>query len=345
MEFIKVNIKNIIIGVLIVLVVVAGAVIICLVKKEKKDDVLSSVTGKVLVADATYVLIEDDNGEDYLVNNIKGVYNVGDEVKFYYYESDLSDEDSLKSIKIQDEDLIKVALHEEEQDEEIIDNTVEQNNTVKSSTNNNSSTSSNQTNTNSSNKSEANTSSSTSTKSETSSQSQNSSSSNTSSNDSTSTTSADRAVLGYFEDLESDFNATSIKDSVKSGFITVVDFLFYDGTIKGYSFSQLTSSAKLKVLKMGLYFDSKIEKYFPGYKESISNTTSKVYTNIKEKIVRAYLTLTTSICASNSELCSSAKEGFGELKTNFGLTWSLIKDIAGDGITNLKSWYEIWSGK
>ena len=122
----------------------------------------------------------------------------------------------------------------------------------------------------------------------------------------------------------------------------MVDFLFYNGTIKGHTFNDLTSSAKLKVLSMALYFDSKIDKYFPGYKESISNTASKIYTNVKERIVKAYLTITTSICNANSELCNEAKSNFQELKNNFGLTWELLKDIAGDGLANLKNWYEIW---
>ena len=130
--------------------------------------------------------------------------------------------------------------------------------------------------------------------------------------------------------------------TLKSGFVTIVDFLFYNGTIRGYTFSDLTNTAKLKVLSLAMYFDTKIEQYFPGYKESISNTVNKIYTNVKTKIVEAYLNITAKVCTSNPELCAQAKEGFSELKNNFGLTWDLIKDIAGDGLANLKNWYEIW---
>ena len=94
-----------------------------------------------------------------------------------------------------------------------------------------------------------------------------------------------------------------------------------------------------------MYFDSKIDKYFPGYKESISSTASKAYTSVKSNIVKAYLNLTTKICSENEELCESAKNDFNVMKKSFGLTWSLIKDIAGDASDSIKSWYEIYSGK
>ena len=83
----------------------------------------------------------------------------------------------------------------------------------------------------------------------------------------------------------------------------------------------------------------------PIYKESISSTTKNIYTNIKGNIISVYLDITTTICNSNNELCASAKDGFQSLKKNFGLTFDLIKEIAGDGVSNLKNWYEIWSGK
>ncbi len=157
--------------------------------------------------------------------------------------------------------------------------------------------------------------------------------------------SADEDVLEYVEKLEKEFSASSIKEDLKNGFITVVDFIFYDGTIKGQKFKDLTLSAKLKVLNAALYFDEKIEKYFPDYKESITSTTNKVYTNIKNEIVKAYLDVATKVCETNGDACETAKKGFATMKKNFGLTWSLIKEIAGDGLDKLKSWYEIFSGK
>ncbi len=151
--------------------------------------------------------------------------------------------------------------------------------------------------------------------------------------------------MNYMNTLEVELNKPSLGESVKESFITLIDFIFYKGSIKGHTFNELSNSVKLKVLSSALYLDSKIDKYFPGYKESISSATKNIYTNVKTNIISVYLDITTTICNSNNELCDSAKDGFQSLKKNFGLTFDLIKEIAGDGISNLKNWYEIWSGK
>lgn len=324
MQLIKDNFKNILIVLLMLLFLGACATIFYLLKGQKTDD-LNKITGTVIVADSSYVIIEADK-EDYLISNIKGSYQVGDEVEFSYFSSDLSIDENPKKIIIQDEELIKKIEIEKP-------STNDKNDIDNNSNNQSNNEGANTTPNNNSNITSLNLPS-------------NDNQQSTNNHPSTNTdTSADAQVLNYFYDLQSDFNASNIKESIKSSFITVIDFLFYNGKINGYTFSELTNSAKLKVLSMALYFDNKIDKYFPGYKESISNTANKVYTNVKEKIVTTYLNLTTSICTNNLELCDEAKIGFNELKRNFGLTWSLIKDIAGDGIANLKNWYEIWSGK
>lgn len=311
--------KNIIIGSLILLLICLCVVIYILLTK--KDNKIIEMTGTVIVSDSKYVIVEHDN-EDYVISNIKGKYKVGDIVKFIYQESDLVINEEPKRLKITDEELIKTK-------DDSLDNKT-------NSVNNNTNSTNNESNTSSENKPSSNNANNSSI---------NNSTNSIKPNTNTNAKSADDEVLSYFNNLNNDFNASSIKDSVKSGFITVIDFLFYKGKIKGYTFSELSDSTKLKVLSLALYFDSKIEKYFPGYKESISSTTSKVYTNVKEMIVKTYLELTTTICSKNSELCATAKEGFNDLKNTFSLSWALIKDIAGDGISSLKNWYEIWSGK
>jgi len=145
-------------------------------------------------------------------------------------------------------------------------------------------------------------------------------------------------IINYVEDI----STNSTGDKLKSGFIKVVDFLFYNGEIYDKTFSELSNSAKIKIIELALKIDSKIDEYFPGYKESISNTTTKVYTNIKTKLVTLYLDTTVKICNNNPTLCEDAKEGLEELKKNFGLTWDFIKDISGIGLTKLKDWYEVW---
>lgn len=333
--------KNILIIILSSALIIAIIAIFILLFNNKETSQNLELQGKVIIVGEDYLIIESNN-IDYLINNSKGTYKEGDIIKIYYNETDLNNKSNPKSVKITDEELIE-RTKEDSESSNNINSDIQDNNqdNSQSSNQNNPSTKPNPSNNASSNSNSATTNQPNNNNSNT----NNSSVSSNNSNNSTSSTNADTEVLNYFNSINNDFSAGTIKESLKSNFIIIVDFLFYNGKIKGYTFSELSNSAKLKVLSMALYFDSKIENYFPGYKENISNTTSKIYTNIKEKIVTAYLNITTSICSNNTEACLSAKEGFNELKTNFGLTWSLIKDIAGDGLANLKNWYEIWSGK
>ncbi|MDE5539114.1 MAG: hypothetical protein K2J20_01340 [Bacilli bacterium] len=356
--------KNIIIGILLFLLICALIVIYFLTTNKKENDVIKEMTATIIVADSKYVIAESNN-QDYLIPNIKGAYSVGDVVRFTYKASELNNNESPYTLKIVDEDIIKhvaesEAINSSTEINTSSNNSKEENNTnTSNNTNNSNQTNSNTTSNQASSSSTSNTntsvsnSSNTTTSTTTKPNASNNTSSNSvskpnagSSNSNTITNSTpDEEVLTYFNNLEKEFNATSLKDGLKSEFIRVIDFMFYNGTIKGYTFDGLSNTAKLKVLSVALYFDSKIDKYFSGYKESIANATTKVYTNIKARIVTLYLNLTTTICSNNSELCASAKEGFNDLKTNVGISWNLIKEIAGDGFTSLKNWYEIWSGK
>ena len=150
-------------------------------------------------------------------------------------------------------------------------------------------------------------------------------------------------IIAYFSNTENEVNnSTSFKDSLKEKFVTLVDFLFYDGEIKGKTFKELSNKTKLKVLEIFLKIDNKLDNKFPNYKENISNTGNKVYTNVKTKAIETYLNLTTEICTNDASLCESAKEGLRTLKESFSLTWDFIKEMSGVGLTKLKNWYEIW---
>lgn len=156
---------------------------------------------------------------------------------------------------------------------------------------------------------------------------------------------ADTEVVAYMNETESYFNDTNLKEEAKVRFITIVDFLFYNGTIKGYTLNDLSSKAKLQVLKIALSIDNKIENYLPGYKETISTTTGKAYTGIKNKIIETYLSTTTKICNYDKTLCNDAIKDFQDIKNAFSITWNVIKDLLSSGTDQLKTWYEIYSGK
>ena len=118
-------------------------------------------------------------------------------------------------------------------------------------------------------------------------------------------------VVNYFEKKYDEVNNNSwdnVKDKAKEYFITIVDFIFYDGKIKGHTFNDLCSTAKLKIISIALKIDNKIEEYIPGYKETISSNGSKIYNNVKEKLVTLYLDISTEICKNHENGCNTAKE-------------------------------------
>lgn len=86
------------------------------------------------------------------------------------------------------------------------------------------------------------------------------------------------------ESLETAYNniknsevTENFKVNAKATFINIVDFLFYDGTIKGVTFKELTDSGKTKVLELANKIDDAIEKKVPNYKDSIAAGASKAY--------------------------------------------------------------------
>lgn len=153
-------------------------------------------------------------------------------------------------------------------------------------------------------------------------------------------------VISYITTLNNNLDENTsnkkISESLKDGFVTAVDFLFYDGTIYGKTFNELSTKAKLKVISLVMSIDSKIEEKFPNYKEEISTNGNKIYTDVKTKALELYLDKTVEICTNNEDLCTNAKEGLNNLKSNFTLTWENIKIIAKDNLNKLKSWYEVW---
>ena len=153
-------------------------------------------------------------------------------------------------------------------------------------------------------------------------------------------------VVEYFSDMEKEVReSSSFKEKFKEYFITVVDFIFYDKRVCGYTFNELSGSAKAKIIGIALKIDSKIEEYIPNYKESISSTSSSIYNNVKEKLVTLYMDIATDVCKDNNEECTKVKEIFADIKCYCMIGWEFIKGLVSGGFAKLKEWYEIYSGK
>ena len=326
--------KKIVILVIAIILFIAALIGIYFLTTKDKEQ---SITGTVIVSKDNYIILESQEG-DYLVKNIENSYELGDEVTITYQKSSLKETSPIE-VTATKEVIVKRAQNETQEEPEKTQEEESSSNTNKTNNNSSNQTSNNQTTTNQ-NTDESNNKKETSNN-VTTTQNESTTQNNPSNNN---TKSADEEVLTYVRSIESD-TENGITSTLKSGFITVVDFLFYDGKIAGHTFNELTTSAKLEVLKAALWIDDKVDSVFPGYKETISNGASKVYTSVKNLNVSTYLDNTTSICESHSNLCESAKSDFQDLKQSFGFTWDLIKSLASSGLDKLASWYEIWSGK
>ena len=138
---------------------------------------------------------------------------------------------------------------------------------------------------------------------------------------------------------------SSFSDSAKGVFVSIVDFLFYDGEINGVTFDELTDSGKQKVLAIASKVDNAIESKIPGYKETISDTASNAFNKASEVIKSGANNLNNfareklgeenyqSIIDAKDELVYYTKNAINFLGDVGGKVFNSVKD-------KLDSWYQ-----
>ena len=138
---------------------------------------------------------------------------------------------------------------------------------------------------------------------------------------------------------------------LKNTFITLTDFIFYNGTIKGKTFNELTTSAKESVISLYEKIDSKIESKIPNYKETIKETSKKTYKNIKEKLTTLkndlLLKYKTEIGEENyQDQEELIDESINTMKESFSPVIDTIvdksKEIYESAKDKTSSWYQEW---
>ena len=97
-------------------------------------------------------------------------------------------------------------------------------------------------------------------------------------------------LLEYIFSIKEDINTylesedvQEYKDVITKKFIIIVDFIFFEGQIGEYKFSDLTDETKQKVLEIATDIDSKIEIKYPNYKEGLSEKYENISSKIKIK--------------------------------------------------------------
>ena len=163
----------------------------------------------------------------------------------------------------------------------------------------------------------------------------------------------DNTVINEMNDtlnsINTESNSSNFSDKAKATFISIVDFLFYDGTIKGVTFNELTDEGKQKVLEIANKIDVKIEEKVPGYKYKISSTTSNAYNKASEIIKNGASSLNSfakeklgdenynSIIDAKDELVKYSKNALNLVGNTGSKIFSNTKDKLNDWYQNFKN--------
>ena len=151
------------------------------------------------------------------------------------------------------------------------------------------------------------------------------------------------------DSIDAESNSSNFSDKAKSTFISIVDFLFYDGTIKGITFNELTDGGKQKVLEIANKIDVKLEEVSPGYKDKISSTTSNAYNKASEIIKSGASSLNNfakeklgdenynSIIDAKDELVKYSKNALNLVGSAGSKLFSSTKDKLNDWYQNFKN--------
>ena len=153
-----------------------------------------------------------------------------------------------------------------------------------------------------------------------------------------------------YENVKNSVVDGTFKEKGKTTFVSIVDFLFYDGTIDGVTFKELTGKGKEKALELASKIDNAIEKRAPGYKDTINDKKTKVLNKASELIKKGTTSLDnflrTKLDSSDYEELIRAKN---ELVTNTKYAVSFIKEngskVATSVIDKLDKWYQVWKNK
>ena len=160
---------------------------------------------------------------------------------------------------------------------------------------------------------------------------------------------SDDDLVSYMEGVQLRVNDIVAKEEtskseenvLRNTFITLTDFIFYDGEIKGKKFSDITDSCKEKIIDIYTKIDEKIESKYPHYKENIKETGKKVYTGavekakeIKEGIVQKYRDYV------GEERYNNTAEVFEDDKQNVKDVYEVYKPYIEEGKEKAKSGIE-----
>lgn len=150
--------------------------------------------------------------------------------------------------------------------------------------------------------------------------------------------SEDKIVIEYLEEKYQEVNSKPVKEKVKDIFKTTVDFLFYDGQIKGKTLKELTNKGKTEATKLITKIEISIENKFPG----LIDETKDIYKDKKEKIIEKYYETVENICKDRQDVCNEFKRDYEEMKQSYKDTFKYLLDLGEKGLDKTKETFTNW---
>ena len=161
-------------------------------------------------------------------------------------------------------------------------------------------------------------------------------------------------VVDYFSslgnDVKSSYESFDFLDIGKLYFITCVDFLFYDGSINGIRFSDMSDKARSQLICDICFIDDLICSKYPDYKEYISYGASDLYLRASD-IIKSHSINVSDY--SREKLGDETYYSLGMYKDLFieqtSRDWDSFSEIVGDaysfGKSKVKSKYDGFRGR
>lgn len=163
---------------------------------------------------------------------------------------------------------------------------------------------------------------------------------------------SDEIVLKYFNDATEEINnmmnsenVNNVKSKCREYFIIFVDFIFYDGKIKGVTFSELKDTTKMQVITITRKLDSLIMKKFPDYKEDISSSSKYLYDKASDILNSGKENLEDYVISKiGEEKYQDVLNNIDSIKENDKETWDNVKEYGSEKIESgkekVKEWYQ-----
>lgn len=163
---------------------------------------------------------------------------------------------------------------------------------------------------------------------------------------------SDEIVLKYFNDAAEEINnmmnsenVNNVKSKCREYFIIFVDFIFYDGKIKGVTFSNLKDTTKMQVITITRKLDSLIMKKFPDYKEDISSSSKYLYDKASDILNSGKANLEDYVISKiGEEKYQDVLNNIDSIKENDKETLDKVKEYGSEklesGKEKVKEWYQ-----